>query len=146
MNWQRPWSEPVAVINDMFTTVDRLMDEFPDFRFSQSQASVCRAIADALVEAGFDCLQPLEVKAGVDLARLVQEYGRDVCFMGGVDVRALAAPEEVEMEREVKAKLDIGMAGPGGYAFHSDHSIPNQVSFARYGRIAQLVWEYGVYE
>jgi len=104
------------------------------------------ALADALVEAGFDCLQPLEVKAGVDLAHLVQEYGRDVCFMGGVDVRALVAPEEVEMEREVKAKLDIGMASPGGYVFHSDHSIPNQVSFARYGRITQLVREYGAYE
>ncbi len=50
-----------------------------------------------------------------------------------------------DMEAEAKAKLDIGMAGPGGYVFHSDHSIPTQVSFARYGRIAQLVREYGVY-
>ncbi len=50
MNWQWPWSETVAVINDTFTTVDRLMDEFPDFRFSQSQASVYRALADYLPE------------------------------------------------------------------------------------------------
>jgi alpha-mannosidase len=32
--------ETVAVTNDTFTTVLRLMDEFPDFRFTQSQASV----------------------------------------------------------------------------------------------------------
>jgi uroporphyrinogen-III decarboxylase len=37
------------------------------------------------------------------------------------------------------------MASPGGYVFHSDHSIPPQVSFARYGRIVELVREYGVY-
>jgi len=103
------------------------------------------SLAKGFVEAGFDCLQPLEVKAGCDLAQLVREYGREVCFMGGVDVRALAADSEAEMEAEVKAKLDLGMASPGGYVFHSDHSIPTQVSFARYGRIVQLVREYGVY-
>ena len=35
-----PWPETVAVTNDTFTTVLKLMDEFPDFRFTQSQASV----------------------------------------------------------------------------------------------------------
>jgi alpha-mannosidase len=40
MNWMWPWSETVAVTNDTFTTVLRLMDEFPEFRFTQSQASV----------------------------------------------------------------------------------------------------------
>jgi len=40
MNWMWPWPETVAVTNDTFTTVLRLMDEFPDFRFTQSQASV----------------------------------------------------------------------------------------------------------
>lgn len=99
----------------------------------------------ALVEAGFDCLQPLEVKAGCDLASLVREYGRDVCFMGGVDARVLGADREADMEAEVRAKLDLGMNSPGGYVFHSDHSIPPQVSFARYSRILELVRNYGVY-
>jgi len=103
------------------------------------------SLAPHLVEAGFDCLQPLEVKAGCELATLVAEYGRDTCFMGGVDVRALAAEEEKEMEREVRAKLAIGLASPGGYVFHSDHSLPPQVSFARYGRIVDLVRREGVY-
>ena len=40
MNWMWPWPETVAVTNDTFTTVLRLMDEFPDFCFTQSQASV----------------------------------------------------------------------------------------------------------
>ncbi len=39
MNWMWSWPETVAVTNDTFTTVDRLMDEYPDFTFSQSQAS-----------------------------------------------------------------------------------------------------------
>jgi len=104
------------------------------------------ALVPELIEARFDCLQALEVKAGVDLGQLVREYGRDLCFMGGVDVRTFFADDDAEMEREVKQKLEIGMSSPGGYVFHSDHSIPPQVSFERYGRVVELVREWGVYE
>ncbi len=40
MNWMWSWPETVSITNDTFLTVLKLMDEFPDFRFSQSQASV----------------------------------------------------------------------------------------------------------
>ena len=39
MNWMWPWQETISVSHDTFSTVDKLMDEFPEFRFSQSQAS-----------------------------------------------------------------------------------------------------------
>jgi alpha-mannosidase len=50
MNWMWNWPETVATTNDTFTTVDRLMDEFPTFKFSQSQASVYRIMKDYLPE------------------------------------------------------------------------------------------------
>lgn len=40
MNWMWSWSETVAVTVDTFLTVLRLMEEYPDFHFSQSQASI----------------------------------------------------------------------------------------------------------
>lgn len=40
MNWMWSWPETVHVVNDTFSTVLNLMDEFPTFHFSQSQASV----------------------------------------------------------------------------------------------------------
>jgi alpha-mannosidase len=46
MNWMWPWAETVSVSHDTFATVDRLMDEFPDFKFSQSQASVYAAMEE----------------------------------------------------------------------------------------------------
>lgn len=39
MNWMWGWPETVAVTNDTFGTVLKLMEEFPTFCFSQSQAS-----------------------------------------------------------------------------------------------------------
>lgn len=40
MNWMWGWQETVAVTVDTFETVLKLMDEFPGFTFTQSQASV----------------------------------------------------------------------------------------------------------
>jgi alpha-mannosidase len=46
MNWMWSWPETVAIVNDTFTTVLKLMDEFDDFYFSQSQASVYEIIRE----------------------------------------------------------------------------------------------------
>ncbi|HCE43830.1 MAG TPA: hypothetical protein DET40_09810 [Lentisphaeria bacterium] len=40
MNWMWPWQDTVATTIDSFSTVLKLMKEFPGFKFSQSQASV----------------------------------------------------------------------------------------------------------
>ena len=42
-----------------------------------------------LVEAGIDCLQPLEVKAGMDLLRVKRRFGSRIALIGGMDARAL---------------------------------------------------------
>jgi alpha-mannosidase len=50
MNWLWNWPETVACVNDTFSTVERLMEEFPTFHFSQSQASVYQIMKDYLPE------------------------------------------------------------------------------------------------
>lgn len=96
-----------------------------------------------LVEAGFDCLQPLEVKAGMDLLALKKEYGDHLAFMGGIDVRAMSASPEVR-ENEIRTKVGAAKRG-GGYIFHSDHSVPDDVSFEQYCDVIRLVKEYGAF-
>lgn len=44
MNWMWGWQETVGITLDTFRTVLGLMDEFPEFCFSQSQASVYRIV------------------------------------------------------------------------------------------------------
>lgn len=46
MNWMWSWPETVAATNDTFNTVLRLMEEYPDFVFSQSQASIYAIIEE----------------------------------------------------------------------------------------------------
>jgi uroporphyrinogen decarboxylase len=97
-----------------------------------------------LIEAGFDCLQPLEVKAGMDVVELKREYGRELAFMGGIDVRLMADPDPSRIEAEIARKFEAAKPG-GGYIYHSDHSIPLNVSFGQYVHVMELVRKHGQY-
>ncbi|NLO83233.1 MAG: alpha-mannosidase [Clostridiales bacterium] len=46
MNWMWSWDETVMVALDTFRTILDLMDEYPGFTFSQSQASVYKILED----------------------------------------------------------------------------------------------------
>lgn len=104
-----------------------------------------KALIPYFLEAGVNVLQPLEVKAGMDVVELKRKYGRDLAFMGGIDVRAMADPDPRAIEEEIKHKFAAAMPG-GGYIYHSDHSVPNDVSLERYRRVMELVLKYGVYK
>jgi len=98
-----------------------------------------------LIDAGLDCLQPLEVKAQMDLIELKEKFGDRLSFMGGIDSRLMSDPDKTKIEQEVKTKIGVAKK-KGGYVYHSDHSIPNIVSFKDYCFVMELVKKYGVYE
>ncbi len=81
-----------------------------------------------IIECGFDLLQPLEVKAGNDMLALKRDHGERLAFMGGIDVRAMADPDPAVIEHEIASKIPVVKHG-GGYIYHSDHSVPDNVSF-----------------
>lgn len=102
------------------------------------------SLVPRLIEAGYACLQPLEVKAGVDMLALKRQYGDVLAFMGGIDVRAMDDPDPAAIELEISTKLPAMKAG-GGYIYFSDHSVPDSVSFKQYCRVMDLVMQYGSY-
>ena len=97
-----------------------------------------------LIDAGFDVIQPLEVKAGNDMLALKRDYGDRLTFMGGIDVRAMANPDPSVIEEEIASKIPV-VKQQGGYIYHSDHSVPDNVSFQQYCRVMELVAEHGKY-
>jgi uroporphyrinogen decarboxylase len=101
-------------------------------------------LVGGLVEAGMDCLQAMEVKAGMDLVKLKGLWGDRIAFMGGLDVRALVANDLPAIEAELKRKLPAAMAG-GGYCLQSDHSIPDQVEYETYRFFLRRGLEMGTY-
>ncbi len=107
----------------------------------------CGRVKDLIplfIEEGIDVLQPLEVKAGMDLRDLKEKYGDKMSFMGGIDVRLMAMSNAPKLEEEIAEKIGIAKEG-GGYIYHSDHSVPKDVSFKQYIRVIELVKKYGAY-
>ena len=88
-------------------------------------------LVPGMIEAGIDCLQVIEVKAGMDLLKLHREFGGRLSLMGGMDVRTLYSNDRSVVERELASKIPEVKQGHG-YVLHSDHSIPNQVAYETY--------------
>jgi len=96
------------------------------------------------IEAGMDALHPLEAKAGLDLRDLVPRYGDRLSFCGNMNVVELSSNDRDRVEQEVRAKLAAGMAR-SGYAYHSDHSVPPDVSWDTYCFVMELLDRRGKY-
>jgi uroporphyrinogen decarboxylase len=103
-----------------------------------------KGLIPGLIDAGFDCLQPLEVKAGMDLNELKPRYGDRIAFFGGINTLLMEREDDAEIEREIATKFAVAKKG-GGYLYHSDHSIPKDVSLRKYNFVLDCVRKYGAY-
>lgn len=101
-----------------------------------SCGSIARVI-DRLVEAGTDCLHPLQAKAaGMAAEDLARDWGGRVAFMGGLDTQDLlprATPAEIEAE-VVRLQKVLGprvIISPSHEALLADVPPENVVAMAQ---------------
>jgi uroporphyrinogen decarboxylase len=97
-----------------------------------------------LIESGFDCIQPLEARAGNDVRRLKPLYGDQISFFGNMDMDVYATGDRERVREEVVSKVEVAKVG-GGYIHHSDHSVPPTVSYEIYRYAQELAKEHGGY-
>ncbi len=100
---------------------------------------------DMIVEAGFDGLNPMEVKAGNDIFRIVDGYADKLCFVGGMDARIIERADKNEIRAEV-TRLTDGMKARGGrWLFGSDHSLSTNVKYDAYKYAMEVYRENAAY-
>lgn len=88
-------------------------------------------LVPGLIEAGMDCLQVIEVKAGMDPLRIKGEFGDRIVLFGGMDARNLVANNRDAIRDELQAKVPT-LKQDSGYILHSDHSIPDTCDYETY--------------
>ncbi|MDP7347295.1 MAG: uroporphyrinogen decarboxylase family protein [Phycisphaeraceae bacterium] len=108
-----------------------------------TDGDVREVVAD-MVDIGVDCLQPMEAKANMDVRDLAPRFGDRLSLFGNIDMTVAITNDHDQVEAELRAKLGAGMA-MHGYLYHSDHSVPPQVSWRTYQFIHDLVDRLGVY-
>ncbi len=104
-----------------------------------------REVLELYLEAGFNCLHPLESKASMDVRDLGPKVGDRLAFFGNIDVMKLLTNDLELIEEEIASKFPAAMACKG-YIYHSDHSVPPQVSWDTYQHVIKLVDRYGNYD
>ncbi len=97
-----------------------------------------------LLRAGFTCLQPMEVKAGMDVVELKEKYGDRLAFIGNIDARKLCTNNLEIIKEEVASKIRCAAPG-GGYVLCSDHSIPPDVDLSTFQAFSKMAKKYGTY-
>jgi uroporphyrinogen decarboxylase len=97
-----------------------------------------------LVEIGFDVIHPLEPLPATDFEKVKADYGRQLVFMGGIDIREALQGSQQQVEQEVCTRLKQ-MARGGGYimapANHLQWDIPLRNLFTLY----EAAQKYGIY-
>lgn len=102
-------------------------------------------ILDMIIDAGFDCLDPIDPIAGMDLAQIKKDYGSRICLKGNVDCSAtLSFKSRQEVIEETKRCLKNAMDG-GGYILSSSNSIHSAVKPENYAAMIETVKKYGKY-
>ncbi len=106
-----------------------------------SCGDIMKLLPDVL-DTGIDALNPLEVKAGMDVCAIKRNYGDRLVLHGGIN--AVLWNDKEKIINEIEDLVPV-LKENGGYIFSSDHSIPNTVSLENFRAIVETVKRVGAY-
>ena len=109
----------------------------------------CGAVTEIIpdfIELGIDFINPVQVSAaGMDTARLKEEFGAEIGFWGSVDtMRVLPFGTEDEVRAEVKERVR-DLAPGGGFVVAAVHNIQPNVPPQNIVAMFDAAREYGTY-
>ncbi len=98
------------------------------------------------IECGLDILQSLQPRAaGMDFDRIKSEYGKDLCFHGGMDIqKTLPFGTTKDVRDEVKNVMKYLSPG-GGYLFCTAHNIQADTPVENILALFDAAKEFGCY-
>ncbi|HHW11196.1 MAG TPA: hypothetical protein GXX29_14635 [Firmicutes bacterium] len=81
------------------------------------------------LESGYNCMFPIEVRAGSDPVALRKQYGRQILLLGGFDKMCLLKGKDAVLAELRRLEPVIQ---EGGYIPHVDHRVPADVPLDTY--------------
>ena len=104
-----------------------------------------RALLPDLVEMGIDILNPVQsVCPGMERAGLKRDFGRSLCFHGGIDnQRILPLGTPAEVRAEVRDAIDTLASDKTGYILAPCHNLQAVTSVENILAMYDEAWKYG---
>lgn len=107
--------------------------------FDQDSDGNMNAVIPAFLDAGLNCMHPMEPAADMDIVKIREKYGTKLAFYGGIDKHVIRRSKE-EIVAELEYKIPP-MIATGGCVLALDHRIPNGTPLENYRFYVNKVWE-----
>jgi len=109
-------------------TIEMIKKKAPQVKIMLHCDGAIRKFMPDLIETGFEILNPIEAHLpGMDPAGLKRDFGKDMTFQGGVDVKRVLTKGTVEdVWREVRLRIEQ-MGRGGGYILAPAHNFGNDI-------------------
>jgi uroporphyrinogen decarboxylase len=98
----------------------------------------------SLLEAGVDILHPLEPVPATEMATVKREYGHQLSFLGGIDIKQAMTRSEEEVVAEVRRRIGL-LAEGGGYILAPSNHLQPDIPQANVVALFQAARKYGRY-
>jgi len=122
---QGPLFSPADFKTFVFPYLNRLVEITHRYnkKFLLHVCGSVRSLLPMIIDAGVDVLEPIQVRAaGMEPAALKKDFGKDICFYGGMDLQQLLPKGTVEeVAAETRRLIDI-LGKDGGYIFGPGHT------------------------
>lgn len=109
-------------------SIDMIKKLAPNAKVMLHNDGAIRKFIPDLIEAGFEILNPIEGHLpGMDPVGLKRDFGKDLVFQGGVDIKNVLNKGTVEdVHREVRLRIEQ-MGEGGGYVLAPAHNFGNDI-------------------
>lgn len=107
--------------------------------FDQDSDGDMNPLIDVFLEAGVNCMHPMEPAAKMDIVKIREKYGKRLAFYGGIDKHVLRR-SKAEIVKELEYKLPP-MVKTGGCVPALDHRVPNGTPLENYRFYIAKAWE-----
>jgi len=107
--------------------------------FDQDSDGDMNAVIPAFIDAGVNCMHPMEPAANMDIVKIRRQYGTKLAFYGGIDKHVLRG-SKAEIVAELEYKIPP-MIATGGCVLALDHRVPNGTPLESYRFYIEKVWE-----
>lgn len=112
--------------------------------FHHSCGSVYPIIGD-LIDVGVGILNPIQPLAtDMDPVKLKEEFGKDICFHGGIDQQNALPGTIGELDLEIRQRISV-LAKDGGYILAPTSNIQDDTSIENILYLYEKAKEYGRY-
>jgi len=130
---EKPFISP-AMFEDVFMPGYQKMNDYLHSKGLKVMLHSCgyvEPLVSGIIESGFDCLEGLEAKAGMDIGRIFQQHGDQLVFFGNMDILSLERNDRQIIDEQME-KLSHLIKNGVRYMLHSDHSISPKIEYDTY--------------